>query len=829
MIGMATETIMSVRDRTGPATDRVARLREQYFTFRPAVCIERALAYTRSYRETEGLVPSLRRAQALRRVCREKSVTILPDELIVGMPGFQPRAGIFCPEIAWHWLADELDTIAIREQDPYDITKEDKRRLRAEVFPYWEGRSAHEFYQANLPDDTRRIACETGIIDIEIKSANGPGEFSPGYGNILLKKGFKGVAADAAVRLAELDRADPAAFDKTRFLEAVVVMCAAARELAERYADEAERLADEAERAGAAAVSPAAGPGAAAVGRARAGELRRVAGVCRRVPWEPPATFHEALQAIWFCQVLLLLEENAPSYSPGRMDQYLYPLYEADIAAGRLTPRLALELLECFWIKTAGHTWLLNENCSKYFAGYMPFQNVNVGGTTADGGDAANDLSWLMVQASMDLCLFQPSLSVFVDDVTSDEFLRHVCKLIRLGTGIPALHSVGVTKQMMRRKGVGEEDVENYCMVGCVEPNVHGQMSQWSDGGHYNFGAAVQFALDDGWSWLDGEQLGVRTGRLETLATFDDFKDAVKRQLALFIEQIAVANLVAQKAHAVYLPKPLSSALVEGCVESATDMTEGGARYNAGPAFIGTGIADLADSLAAVRKLVYEDKRVAPDELVAALKNDFVGYEHLWRMLMYAAPKYGNDDDSVDELAREFTDYAADLIDGYRGYCGCPIINGLYPVSSHVPHGKVVGALPSGRRAGTPLADGCSPFHGHDTLGPTAAMKSVARIDHQRHTAGTLLNMKLNPDLVQDDRGLGNLAALIRSYFRLGGYHIQFNVVSGETLRAAQERPDDYRGLMVRVAGYSAYFADLCREIQDDIIVRTEHRVWSAS
>lgn len=786
-----------------PSTDRVARLRDHYFTYRPALCIERAVSYTRSYRETEGLTPTLRRARALQRVCEEKSVTILPDEIIVGMPGFQPRAGIFCPEISWRWLERELDTLATREQDPYDVGEEQKAILKRHVFPFWRGRSAHEYYQANLPESTRRIACETGLVDVEIKSENGPGEFSPGYGNILLKKGFRGIVADVRERLSDLDPAVPQDFDKIRFLESVVIVAEAARTLAERYAGEAERLAADADPV-------------------RAEELKAVAEVCRRVPWEAPETFHEALQTIWFGQVLLLLEENGPSYSPGRMDQYLLPFFERDIEAERLTEDGALELIECLWIKTAGMTWLLNENCSKYFAGYMPFQNVNVGGTTPDHMDASNRLSWLMVQASMNLQLFQPSLSVFVDDATNDAFLKHVCELIRLGTGIPALHSVEVTKRMMLRKGVSPEDAENYCMVGCVEPNVHGQMSQWSDGGHYNFGAAVQFALDDGWSWAHGQQLGVPTGTLAELATFDDFKSAVKEQLRHFIEHIAVANLVAQKAHAVLLPKPLSSCLVEGCVETATDMTEGGARYNAGPAFIGTGIADLADSLAAVRALVYEDKRIAPQELVAALKADFVGYEQI-ALMLEAAPKYGNDDPSVDALAEEFSDFASGLVESYMGYCGCPIINGLYPVSSHVPHGKVVGALPSGRRAWTPLADGCSPFHGHDTRGPTAVLKSVAKINHDRHTAGTLLNMKLNPDLLQDDRDLANLAALIRGFFRMGGYHIQFNVVSSDTLRAAQARPADYKGLMVRVAGYSAYFADLCKEIQDDIIIRTEH------
>ena len=791
----------------GPCTDRVARLRERYFTFRPAICVERALAYTRSYRETEGLATGLRRATALKRVCADKSVTILDDELIVGMPAFQPRGAVICPEISWRWLEAELDTIATREQDPYDISDARKQVLRDEVFPYWAGRSMEEYYLANLPADTRRIAVDTGIIDIELKSQNGPGEFSPGYANILMKKGFGGIAASAETRVAELDAADPDHYDQLRFLESVVVVSEAAEVLAGRYADEAERL-------------------AAGAAPQRADELRQVAATCRWVGANAPRTFREALQLIWFAQVMLLLEENGPSYSPGRMDHYLYPFYEADLREGRLTRDEAQELLECLWIKMAGMTWILNENATKYFAGYMPFQNLSAGGTNADGSDATNELSYLIVQASMDVRLHQPSLSAFIHDGTPPEFLRHICRLIRLGTGFPALHSVDTTLAMMRRKGISEHDLADYCMVGCVEPNIHGKMSQWSDGGHYNFGAAVQFALDGGRNWADGQVLGAQTPPAASFADFGEFKEAVKEQLRFFIRHIAIANLVAQKGHAVLLPKPLSSALVEGCVESGRDMIDGGALYNAGPAFIGTGVADLVDSLAAVKKLVYDEHAVGMDELVETLRTDFEHDGRVHALLVNRAPKYGNDIAGTDALATEFTDFVADEVESYRGLLGCATINGLYPVSSHVPHGKVVGALPSGRRAWTPLADGCSPFHGYDKRGPTASIKSVAAIHHERHTAGTLLNVKLNPDLVSDERGLDNLAALIHGFFDLGGYHIQFNIVTGATLRAAQEKPEEYQGLMVRVAGYSAFFADLCREMQDDIISRTEHMSW---
>lgn len=796
------------KNAPGPCTERIARLRERYLQWRPAICLERALAYTEAYKETEGQTAVIRRAKGLLKTCQTKSIIIQDDELIVGMPGSQPRAGIFCPDIAWRWLAKEIDTISTREQDPYLLSEEQKEILRTVIFPYWQGKSAEEYYLANLPQETREIAVETGIIDVELKSQNGAGEFSPGYGNILLKKGYRGIKEEAEKTLATLDLTNPDEYDKAKFLEAVCICCDAAKVLAERYAAKAREMAE------------------AEQDSQRKEELLQIAQICEWVPWNPPRTFYECLQTIWFSQVLLFLEENAPSYSPGRMDQYLYPYYRNDLEAGRLTKEKAQELLECLWIKMAEMTWLLNENCSKYFAGYMPFQNVTVGGQTRNGRDATNELSYMMLQAQMDVRLFQPSLSVRIHKETPDEFLIKVCELIRLGMGFPAIHNDETTIRMMLKKGCSMEDARDYCLVGCVEPNIHGKMSQWSDGGHYNFGAAVEFALTDGYSLVHGRKLGVPTGDPRSFGSFSDLMAAVKKQLAYFIRHIVIANLVAERAHAEFLPKPLSSSLVEGCVVSGKDITQGGAVYNAGPALIGTGIADLADSLAAVKRLVFEEKVLTMDELCRALARNFEGMEEIRQMLINRAPKYGNDVDEVDNIALELTDFVAREVEKYRGYKGCKIINGLYPVSSHVPHGKVVGALPSGRRATEPLADGCSPFHGMDRKGPTAVIKSVCKINHEDHTAGTLLNMKLNPGLLKDENGLRNLASLIRTHCDLGGYHIQFNVVSSDTLRAAQKNPKEYRDLIVRVAGYSAYFVDLCKEIQDDIINRTEHMNW---
>ena len=367
-----------------------------------------------------------------------------------------------------------------------------------------------------------------------------------------------------------------------------------------------------------------------------------------------------------------------------------------------------------------------------------------------------------------------------------------------------------------------------YCMVGCVEPNIHGKMSQWSDGGHYNFGAAVQLALDNGPSWVDGRQLGAATGPTASIESFDALKAAVKAQLRHFIEHIAIANMIVQVGHSLYLPKPFSSALVEGCVESGTDMADGGAKYNAGPAFIGTGIADLADSLAAVKQLVFEDEELTLPQLVDVLRDDFEGHEDIRQMLITRAPKYGNDIDEVDGLAREFTDYVADVIDGYTSFTGCKIINGLYPVSSTSRTGRSSALCPRVVTPGSPSRTAARPSTVTTRSGRRPWSSPWPRSTTLVTPPAPFSTSSCNPDLLKEDRDLDNLAALIRSFFTLGGYHIQFNVVTGDTLRAAQSAPDQYRGLLVRVAGYSAYFTDLCREMQDDIIDRTEHCAWGA-
>ena len=784
-------------------SSRIARLRKQYFTHKPSVCVERALAYTEVFKETEGEPVVIRRAKGLKRACETKTILIQDDELIVGNAGRRPRTGVLGPEMSAYWFGKEMDTLSTRAQDPYLVDDEQKELFRERIEPYWRGKTVIEHWLTRVPEKTRSLSYETGVIDCEIKTESGPGEIALGYGDILLPKGWGGVRGWAEERLAALDTTDPASDDKRYFLEAVVISCEAMGALARRHA--------EAARAAAASAAPD-----------RAAELERVAAACDWVAEKPPRTFHEALQLLWFSQLSLMMELNAPSYSPNRMDQYLYPYYAADVRSGELTPGAAQELLECLWIKLAEQCWILNTNCSQYFAGYTAFQNVTVGGVKADGEDATNDVSYMLLQASMDVRLNQPSLAVRLHRNCPEEFLLKVCELSRLGTGFPAIHNDEVGIKALLRKGVTTEEARDWCLVGCVEPNLPGKLHQWSDYGHYNFGSAVEFALFNGEHLLSGRTLGLETGDPNGFATFEEFEAAVMAQLAEQIRHIAIQGHVTEALHRELLPCPLASSLMLDCIDNGADLLRGGARYKRGPGTLGIGLSDGVNSLAAVKKLVYDDNRLTMDELREAIRADFEGYEEI-RDLCLGMPKYGNDDDEVDQYVRHFAHLVVAEHEKYPTLTGGTMMPSWYPVSSNVPQGLTVAALPSGRRAKHPLADGVSPNQGTDRLGPTAVLRSVGKFQHEDLDGGTLLNIKFEPQVVAGDDGLQRFAAYLRGFLDLPIYHVQFNVVEEETLRCAQEHPEDYRSLLVRVAGYSAFFVELHKDIQDDIISRTSN------
>lgn len=783
---------------------RIERLLTQYWKCVPEVDIERAKIYTRSYKETEGEDVLLRRAKAFKTYCEQREIHIPEDQLIVGDTARHPRGGVVDPIFHCGWLSAEVDTISTRKQDPYQISEEDKAILKEEIFPYWKGKSVSEHWIRQIPPYVRELAVKTGIIDVEIKTQSAAGETAP-YWEMLFEKGLGQIKKEAREIIESADESNPEDFQKIVFLQASLLTLEGMSTYMKRLGDLAAQMAVSADGQ-------------------RKKELEGIAGNCYHLMDRKPETFWQGLQFIYFILVGCLMEGNGPSYSPGRVDQYLYGLYDLDIKEGRLTVQKALELIEAFYIKTAETTWFLSENAVMYFAGYQPFHSLIVGGINKRGKDVTNELSYLFLTAKMDVQLHGPSVCARVHQQSPEDFILHVAKLARLGTGFPAIYNDEVAIKMMLLSGGTMEEARNYQMVGCVEPFIGGKMAKWSDGGHYNFASAMEFVLTNGRSMInDNRLLGLQTGNPEDM-TFDEMKQAVKKQLEYMIKAISTCANVNEKVCAELTPYPFVSTLLDGTYRTGKDLTAGGVKYTIGPALIGTGIADLVNSLSAIKKHVYDDKTITMGELIKAIEHNFEGYEDMRLMLQNTTPMYGNDIEEVDQIAGEMTDFAYDVISSCKSWRGPNFISGLYPVSSHVPHGLVVGALPYGRLAGKALADGCSPNGGTDHDGPTAVLKSVSNVNHEVHTSGTLLNMRLDPASVEGELGLKRISQIIRTFVDLNIYHIQFNVVSSEVLRCAQENPDEYKSLIVRVAGYSAYFTELCKEMQDDIINRTIHR-----
>jgi formate C-acetyltransferase len=793
---------------THGATDRVNKLRDQYWSHMPTIDTERAVSYTKSYKKNEGKDVCIKRASALYDYMSERTICIQPHELIVGTYGRQPRAVLVCPEILISWYKNELDTMSTRPQDPYQISEEDKEILKSMIFPYWEGKTMEDYYIANLNDEIKSVAFNTGIVFGENKSQAGAGEFSAGYRNIILKKGFKGIKEEAAQKLNALDPEDIKLFDKRMFYESVILSCDAVKVLADRYASKALEL-SKTEK------DPE-----------RHKELTKIADICLRVPFETPKTFHEAIQAVWFTQILLFTEENTTSFTIDRPDQYLYPFYKKDLEEGRITKTEAQELLECLWIKMAEIIYAISEESSVYYSGYQPFHGLTIGGIQKNGEHAINDISYMALQATMDTRMHVPTINVRVNDNTPDEFLMKVCDLVELGTGQPAIFFDKNAMAILRRNGVQEEDLWDWCVAGCVEPQIPGKTSLWDEGGRYSYATAVEWALFNGYSKILGRRIGLETGDPRNFKSYAEFEDAVDKQLAFMIKMACLNCQIIERAHQIRMPKPVRSLCVEGCIEAGIDAMSGGAKYNLGPGIEATGVADLADSMAAVKKLVYEDQVMDMSTLIDVLENDFEGHEDIHQLLINGAPKYGNDDDYVDEIASKFVAASCDYCAQYVGLNGSKFLNGVVPVIANLPHGLTTWALPSGRKATVPLADGISPYVGYDKNGPSSVLKSVCKVDHIKNGVGTLLNVRLSPSLIKSVTDKKNLISLLKSEGDMGGYHVQFNVVSTETLRQAQKAPENYTDLLVRIAGYSAYFVELRKDAQESIIARTENKSW---
>ncbi|WP_282177684.1 choline trimethylamine-lyase [Vibrio nereis] len=796
-----TDNACDVKEMEG-LTPRMQRLRNNYLKARPSVSIYRAQAFTEVTKKNQGLPLILLRAKAFRYACETAPLLIQDDELIVGHPCGKPRAGAFSPDIAWRWVRDELDTMSTRPQDPFEISEEDKRVIREEIVPFWEGRSLDEICEAQYREaGLWDFSGETFVSDLSYHQINGGGDTCPGYDILLFTKGMNGIKADAQEKLASLSMENPDDIDQIYFYKASIETCDGVIAYSHRLAAHALELAEK-------ETDPQ-----------RRAELLTIAQTNENVPANPPKTLQEALQSIWTIESLFEVEENQTGLSLGRLDQYCYPMYRADIDSGRLTENQALEMMQAFIIKCAELMWMSSELGAKYFAGYQPFINLTVGGQKRQGGDATNDLTLLIMDAVRYVKVYQPSLACRIHNQSPQNYLEKIVDVVKAGMGFPACHFDDSHIKMMLRKGYDFEDARDYCLMGCVEPQKSGRIYQWTSTGYTQWPIAIEFVLNRGRMVLFDSYQGLDTGHLNQIHTFEQFDEAVKAQVAHIIKLSAIGTVISQRVHRDIAPKPLMSLMVEGCMEQGKDVSAGGAVINHGPGLIFSGLATYVDSMAAIRKLVFEDKKYTLEQMRDAMLANFEGFEELRRDCLNA-PKFGNDDNYADEFALDITEWTERECRNYQMLYST-MSHGTLSISNNTPIGELTNATPNGRLAWMPLSDGISPTQGADKHGPTAIIKSVSKMNVETMNIGMVHNFKFLKGLLDTPEGKNGLITLLRTASILGNGQMQFSYVDNEVLKKAQLEPEKYRDLIVRVAGYSAYFVELCKEVQDEIISRT--------
>jgi formate C-acetyltransferase len=762
---------------------------------------DRAVSATRSFRETEGEPLALRRARMLRRILEEHPIAIQEGEVIIGMKARTPRGSPVFPEINCAWVERDLDRLATRSNTPFFVSDETKRILRADVFPYWRGRQVYDRLMEAVPRELW-LGDERGVLYHYFRSRS-IGHINAGYGKVLTR-GMNGIARDVERVLASLHFEDPAYVQRRQFLESVALVCDAVIAFARRHAAEARR---------------------AAAGEAdptRRDELMKIAAVCERVPAEPARTFHEALQSFWFTHLMLNLETDGHAFGPGRFDQYLYPFYRASLESGETTNDQAQELLDLMWVKFDEITVAKDSGESQTSSSYPEFQNLNIGGLARDGRDATNELSFMCLTALDHTKLPQPGLSAQISSKTPPSFLLCCSELLRQGMGMPAMFNSDILVLGMVNRGKTLEDARASSLNGCVACFADGK-DRMASTGYFNLAKCLELALNDGVDRITGDRLGPPSGDPASFASFDDVITAFQRQVSHFVgEKVHYDNIV-RDIYATWCPVPFTSAVIDDCVERALDWHAGGSHYKIAT-MSGVAIGTVADSLSGIRKHVFEDRTVSMAQLKDALDRDWAGSEPLRQLFVNRTPHYGNDLDAVDELALLTQQIFCDAVEQHRDTQGARYFVDLLPTTSHIALGEQTGATPDGRHAGAPLSEGVSPVQGHDRQGPTAVARSIAKLDHAR-TNGTLLNIKVNPDSLRTTEDLQRLASLIRAYFDQGGHHVQFNIVDRRILEDAMDHPERHLNLIVRVAGYSDYFVLLSRDIQREILSRTEHGV----
>ena len=785
---------------------RIEALRKQYLETRVDMDVYNAKYLTEGFKESEGQPWIIQKATGYYHQCRDKNIYILPHELLVGGVAFKPRAGVLCADSSASIIDRELDTISTRPYDPFYLSEEGKKVFKEDVSDYWKNKCLFDRWRLMAPQDMNTLR-DNGIIYIDRKAVRGYGENTPGWTRILTK-GLGGIKKEAEEALAKLDDANPGDLEKSYFYKAEIMDCDAIVLLANRHADLAEKMAAEEKD------------------ETRKQELLKIAEVCRWVPEHPARTFYEACQSMLSYEYAIFMEQNASSYNLGRLDQYLYPYYKADKAAGILTDDDAQELLDCLWIKIAEMSLFQDEVTAQYAAGYCITVQTSCGGIDQYGNDASNELSYMMIQATEDVRFKEPNLGFTYDIAKNPDSLLHkAVESISRGLTMPAIYSNQVGISMMQNKGVPLREAWDWNPCGCVETNLSGRMKQYTDIADINMGAMVELALNDGVSRITGKRVSVSTGDPRNFKTFDDFWNAVMKHIDYTVDVIVSGNQLLDYLSMRYRPVPALSLSYEHCMESGLDYSQpGGAKYSAGGGVITVGQADIINSIADVKYLVYDTKKVSMDTLIKALDANFVGYEDVQKLCL-EAPKYGNDDPKADFCVGAIYTHVADQFEKYNTKFG-KMTMGMLPVSGNTPIGEWVGALPSGRKAKTPLTDGIGATGGTDVNGPTALLKSVSHLPHARYTQGTQLNMKFEPELIKGNGGMVNAMNMLKTMNLLDVYHVQINCVDRDTLIDAQKHPENHRDLLIRVAGYTAFFVELSKETQDEIIGRTEINKW---
>jgi pyruvate formate-lyase/glycerol dehydratase family glycyl radical enzyme len=776
------------------ATPRIKSLRMKTSSADRYLSIEQAKIITKVYQENENNPVIIKRAKALAAALDEIPISIDPEELVVGNRTPDIRAGVVFPEAGISWLSNEINDLPSRPQDQFHVRPDDINYFRNIIEPYWREKSLEGDIYRLYGKELRAIE---KVVKINQKD-HAQGHICPDV-RTWLKTGPAGLLNQVK------DSMDGSSGRKPEFYEGVSIVLEAAARFILRYSDLASAMAL----------------------KEKNSEIKKnletVSDICNHLAFNPPVTFHEAVQSVWFLFVILHMESNASSFSPGRMDQYLYPFFKNDFESGKLSIEDALEIIDALYIKFNQIVYMRNSHSAKYFAGFPIGFNVTIGGRDNEMNDFTNELSFLFLKAQEHIRMPQPNLTARLHKKSSDKFIDECSRIIGLGTGMPQVVNDESIIPSLSDAGIEEKDATDYALVGCVELSPQGNFLGWSDAAMFNLVKALELALNNGRCTLTGIQMGPETGACDGFISYENVERAFQLQIDHFIEKMIKACEAVEICHQKYLPSPFLSSVVSDCLVNGTDVTAGGAKYN----FSGIQaiqVANITDSLAVIKKLVFEDQYISIEDLCDALRNNFSERENLRQYCINRVPKYGNDIAWVDDIGTKWTAYFAGKLKEYTNYRGGPYQMGLYTVSAHVPMGQNVGATPDGRLACSTLADGgLSPMYGRDVNGPTSVLNSVSRIPSELASNGTLLNMKFFPSFFTNNNDREKFSSFLKGFVMLPVHHIQFNVVNAEDLVHAKAFPDAHRDLTIRVAGYTAYFTELSEDLQDEIISRTTH------